>query len=179
MKKYLGSSMTAFAAVLSPIIVVLPFLFGIGALISEVSVPTVLVFLGCVFCSCIWVVYLRQIGGQLYAWGRFQDNGVWVTSLFSKPHKLKYDRCVSCGIGYYTHGLPNSTAGRKVYFVFLSYDAFDEKYRSSINFWKPTRRQIKIKFNEELYQYLISVFPTRQARMLSRDYKRYFQPAAS
>ena len=60
MKKYLGSRMTAYAAVICPLLVIAPLLFAIVALCSEISTATLL--LAVLFCSCsvIYIIYKKK-----------------------------------------------------------------------------------------------------------------------
>ena len=172
-KKYLGSSITAYAAFIAPLFICLPLLFGFVALSSQVNEATICILLGGVLCTAVWGLWLKENAIQLYTWGDFLRDGVRVKTLFSKTYMFQYTRCFGCGIGYYTHGILNSKIGTKVYFIFLSYDKFDENYRSRINLWKPTKTRIKVKFNKDLYDFLIAVLPKTQSQMLSRDYKKY------
>ena len=138
MKKYLGSSMTAFAAVVTPLFVVLSLLFaGIILFTAEISGATV--FLSCMCCGCsvIWFVFIKKEALQLYAWGTFEQTCVRIHSPFTSEIVLDYNKCKDVGIGWYTHGVLNSRIGSKIYFIYLSYEYFDEKYREKINLWKP------------------------------------------
>ncbi len=173
MKKYLGSSFTAFAAIVLPLLLCFPLLFGASALCAEISATTVLLFLGCILCSVVLILYLMMVSIQLYSWGYFKSSEVTIKSFLSKPYSIQYSKCCGCGIGYYTHGILNSHVGTKVHFIYLSYEPFVEKYRSKMNLWKPSNTRIKVKFSKELYDYLISVLPKTQALMLARDYKKY------
>lgn len=174
MKKYLGSPIDAYVAFIIPLIICFPVPFAVSTFSSGIDTVRVLLLLGCVLCVAIWCVYLRKIVIQIYAWGHFDNNSVRVTALFTKPFSIVYAKCFGCGIGYYTHGILNSQIGSKIYYIFLSYDRFDEQYRERINLWIPTRTQIKVKFRRDLYDFLIAVLPKTQARMLERDYKQYF-----
>ena len=86
---------------------------------------------------------------------------------------IEYKKCRGCGIGYYIHGVLNSNAGTKIFYIFFSYDAFNELYRTNINLWKPSKAQVKVEFSKKLYDYLINVLPKKQSAMLSRDYEKY------
>ena len=173
MKKYLGSEITVFAAIIIPIFLCFPPAFGFFAMCSKISVATVFLTLGGVGCSVIWGLYTKKYINQLYSWGIFQKKAVKVITLFSKNSIILYDKCKSCGIGFYTHGVFNSQIGTKVFFIFLSYDVFNEKFRSKINLWKPTETRIKVKFSKRLYEYLLTVLPRKQSLMLQNDYKKY------
>lgn len=172
-KKYLGSPITAYAAIVSPLFICLPLLFGFTALSSQINEATICVFLGCILCTVIWGLWLKGNAIQLYTWGVFQRDGIRVKTLFSQSYLLQYKQCFGCGIGYYTHGILNSPIGTKIYFIFFSYENFDEEYRSRINLWKPTKTRIKVKFSKDLYRFLMAVLPKAQSQMLSRDYKKY------
>ena len=90
-----------------------------------------------------------------------------------KKNTIIYSKCKGCGIGFYTHGVLNSNIGTRRYFIFMSYDVFDETYRSNINLWKPSDTRIKVKYSKELYDYLVSVLPENKAKRLLSDYKKY------
>lgn len=174
MKKYLGSTISAYVAVICPLAVVGPLFFAIAALCSEISGATV--FLSCMCCGCsvIWFVFIKKEALQLYAWGTFEQTCVRIHSPFTSEIILDYDKCKDMGIGCYTHGVLNSRIGSKIYFIYLSYDSFEEKYREKINLWKPNKRRIKVQFNIKLYEYLLSVLPKKQALMLQEDYNIFF-----
>ena len=78
----------------------------------------------------------------------------------------------------YRHAYMNSqksVLGSNVYFIFMSLDCFPEKYRTQINLWKPSQQQIKVQFRPKLYDYLMTVLPKKQAKMLKADYERYIK----
>lgn len=172
MKKYLGSKMTAYAAIVILIFVFGPVLFGVYTLTVEVDGATVLLALG-LACTVVWALYIKEVRNQLYSWGHFYDEGVQVKTLFSKVHTMEYKKCRGCGIGYYIHGVLNSNVGSKIFYIFFSYDVFDESYRAHMNLWKPTQTQIKVEFSKKLYNYLLEVLPSKQSAMLRRDYEKY------
>lgn len=175
MKRYLGSKETAFSAVVTPIFVCFP--IGLSAVLiwTEISAATIVLALGGVLCSLVWGVYLRKIVTQLYSWGDFQNNGVTVKTAFHQSANIAYVKCKSAGIGFYTHGIFNSKRGPKSWFVFLSYNVFDETYRENMNLWKPFHDGIKVRFDEKLYRYLLTVLPEKQSKMLRQDYIKYFK----
>ena len=175
MVRFLGS---AFAAVLSPCFAIIPIIFGVLALLSEVSAATVFICILCLCCSIMWTIFVWKKRNQLYAWGIFSDKAVRVSVLFHKDYLLAYDKCRGCGIGLYRHAFMNSQQsafGNTRYYIFLSIEPFDEKYRYSINQWAPSDTRIKIVFREKTYKYLMSVLPRRQARMLENDHLKYIE----
>lgn len=174
MRKYLGSKITAFAAIVAPLFLCCPLLFGICALCTEISGATVCLLCGGIACAFVWGLYIKNIRNQLYSWGYFSSNSVQITTCFSQSISIEYEKCKGCGIGFYTHGVLNSKVGTNIYFIYLSYDIFDEYFRSNINLWKPSKTQIKVQFSKKLYDYLLVVLPRKQSQMLSRDYIKYF-----
>lgn len=174
MRKYLGSRISAFAAIIAPLFLFGPLLFGISALCAEISVATLCLAAGGMACAVVWGFYIKSIWQQLYSWGHFTSDGVQIMTPFSKGTTIVYEKCKGCGIGFYTHGILNSKVGTKIYFIYLSYDVFDERFRADINLWKPSKTRIKAQFDPQLYNYLRTVLPERQSRMLFRDYERYF-----
>ena len=176
LKKYLGSTITAYAAIMAPLIGIgLPLGLGILGLSAEISGATVFLTIACGVCIVVYGLYIKSISNQLYSWGLFSSNGVKIRTLFSKNNWMMYENCISCGIGFYTHGVLNSKAGSKVYFIFLSSDVFEESYRQKINLWKPSQTRIKVQFDKKLYDYLLTVLPKKQAKMLLGDYQKYFR----
>ena len=176
MRKYLGSTITAYAAFMAPLIgLCLPLILGILALSIEVSGASFLFAVGCMACMIVYGLYIKSISNQLYSWGVFLNDHVKIMTLFSKNKTLMYENCNSCGIGFYTHGILNSKAGFKVYFIFLSYDVFKESFRQNMNLWKPSQMQIKVQFDKKLYDYLLTVLPKKQKKMLSQDYNKFFK----
>ena len=174
MKKYLGSKFTLFAAiVVIPLFICLPTAFGILALTSSVEPATVFIAIGGVSCSGLGGVMIVTCSKQFFSRGEFGKDEIRVKTIFSKPTSLPYKNCVSCGIGWYIHGVLNSNLGTKVYFIFFSYNAFNESFRHCINLWKPSTTQIKTQFDPKLYAYLIEVLPKKQREMLVRDYEKY------
>lgn len=174
MRRYLGSKMTAFAAVICPLFIVAPVCFAAAALCSGISAATVFVAIACAICTGIWFLYMCQNALQLYTWGTFDDAAVRVKGFLIKQAVLDYDKCRSVGIGCYTHGILNSNVGEKVFFIFLSHEMFEEKYRTNINHWKPSLMRIKVGFDSELYEYLLSVLPAKHAGSLRHDWEKYF-----
>lgn len=174
MRKYLGSKITAFAAIIAPLFICFPLLLGVCALCAEISGATVFLMFGGIACALIWGFYIKNVSNQLFSWGHFTSNGVRIMTCFSKSTTMVYEKCKGCGIGFYTHGILNSKAGTKVYFIYLSYDIFNEHFRENINLWKPSRTQIKVQFDEKLCDYLLAVLPQKQSRLLLQDYKKYF-----
>ena len=173
MKKYLGSSIDAFSAIIAPSILFGFLFFVISSLITGIDTPRIILLICYILGVIVWVINLHRARIQLYSWGNFCDNCVQVKTLFTKPFSIIYKNCSGCGIGYYTHGVLISQVGTKVYYIFLSYNKFDEKYRASINLWRPTKTQIKVRFNKKLYDYLIEVLPKTSAQALKYDYMKY------
>ena len=174
MKKYLGSKITAFAAVVAPLFLCCPLLCGVFVLCTEISGATVFLFCGGLACSFVWGLYIKNTKNQLYSWGYFMCDAVRIKTLFSPNISMVYEKCKGCGIGFYTHGVLNSGAGSKVYFIYLSYDILDEYYRTNINLWKPSQTRIKVQFSKKLYDYLCAIMPRKQSQMLIQDYMKYF-----
>ena len=173
MKKYLGSQMTAFAAVVCPLFVIAPLLFAIVALCSEVSPATLFLSALCCGCSIFYAVYIRKEALQLYAWGVFEETAVRVRCFLRNDFALDYEKCLGVGIEHYNHNAIHNI-GSKVFFIYLSYDYYETEYRGKINLWKPNERRIKVQFDKNLYEYLLLVLPKKQAMMLQQDFRILF-----
>ena len=174
MKKYLGSRMTAYAAVICPLLVIAPLLFAIVALCSEISTATLLLAVLCCSCSVIYIIYIQKEALQLYAWGVFEETAVRVRCFLRNDFALDYEKCLGVGIEHYNHNAIHTNIGSKVFFIYLSYDYYETKYRGKINLWKPNERRIKVQFDKKLYEYLLSVLPKKQAMMLQQDFRILF-----
>ena len=175
MKRYLGSAITAFAAIVEPLFCVGCLIFGLTALCSQVNVETIFVAILYFSGAFSMGLYMKIGYKQLYSWGRFGENGVEIQMLFSKKKTmLQYRKCRECGIGFYTHGILNSAVGTKVYFIFLSQDVLDETHRTNMNLWKPGEFGIKVAFDKKLYIYLLSVLPKKLQQKLQKDYNKHF-----
>ena len=176
MRKYLGSIMSVYAAVLSPCFIIFPIVFATAALHEQISVATVFLSAMCILCSFLWGYFVWKKRSILYAWGTFQQDVVYVKVLFNKTFPLFYNKCNSCGIAYYRHSLLNvqkTALGSNFYYIFLSIDLFDEKYRNQINLWAPSNKRIKVKYSKDLYDHLLSWLPSKQANMLKKDYEKF------
>lgn len=171
MKRYLGSSITAYAAIAAPCLSVFCVAFGVFALTSEISFATCFLFVLSFLGGIIWVFYIKKVSPNLYSWGYFGKEKISVSNLFSKSYEIKYVKCKSVGIALYYHGFTNHTEGIPQYFIYFSYDRFDEKYKIAINHWCATDRRVKVGFDKKLYNYLCEILPDKQANMLRRDYQ--------
>ncbi len=173
--------MTVFAAIISPLFIIFPIFFGVIILRSQFNGAAVFLMIMCMSCSVIWGYFLLSKRNVLYSWGVFQPNAVHVKVLFEKTATIPYEKCKSCGIAFYRHALLNdskSLFGSDCFFIFLSMDSFDEKYRNRINMWLPSQNRIKVRFSKKLYNHLINWLPSKQANMLKKDYMKYFANVA-
>lgn len=178
MKKYLGTAMTFLGAIVSLCFVLCPVILGASMLAVEIDLASICVFAMCLSCSVLWACYMWKIKNQLYSWGKFNAEAINVFVPFQKQFTIEYSKCKGCGIGMYRHAFmnsQNSTLGSNIYFIFLSLDPFPEKYRTQINLWKPSQRQIKVQFSAKLYSYLMNVLPKKQELMLKADYEKYIK----
>jgi len=164
--------MTMYAAIVAPILALLPLVLGVLMLTSKVEAITIILFCCMVFCSVVIGIYIVSVSNQLYSWGFFQENGVYVKTLFSKPYLVEYERCSEIGIDYYIHGVFNSEAGSKIFFIYFSNESLPTEYRGHINLWKPSKYRIKVKFDKKLYNYLLTVLPNKRVLKLQFDFKR-------
>ena len=174
MVKYLGSGISLMGALFSIGMIFIPIVFAVSALSAEISFATVFLAALCFIASLIWFLFLFKKRAVLMAWGVFGQNHVEVVVPFQEKYVIEYDKCRACGIGTYRHAFLNSQSsslGTDIWFIFLSYDRFDESYRKRMNQWMPTKTRIKIKFRKDIYEYLRCTLPQRQALMLERDHK--------
>lgn len=132
----------------------------------------------CAAASLVYAKYTYDNSRQLYSWGNFGLNSVTVYALFCKKAVLSYEKCRGCGIGFYRHAFMNnvnSIAGTNVFYIFLSFDPFAERYRAQINRWLPSDTRIKVPFSKPLYDFLTGTLPKEQAAMLEHDYYQYIK----
>ena len=166
---YLGSPILFFSSIIIPVFVFFPVIFGLCAIISAPNIETLVILLGCILTSFIWIVFLKQKTNILYSWGKFTSNGVYIKqglkSKFINFHNFKY-----VGIAYYKHSLLNSNFGTIQYFIVFSLSRVDISYQSNINLWNPPPHSFKIKFNKKLYNYLLKILPQKQKKQLEYDY---------
>ena len=57
--------------------------------------------------------------------------------------------------------------------IFFSLEPFEESYRLRMNEWKASPNTIKISFDRELYQFLLTVLPHGYTWRLEHDYDYY------
>lgn len=177
MRKYLGSKISAYCAIVYPCFIVGPLIFSGIMLSSEISAATVFLFILCTLCSVLCCIYgfSYHLLTQFYSWGKFGESSVQIRNIFGRKYEIKYSDCRSIGIGSYHHGVLNSGLGSTTYYIFLSSDYFEEKYRTRMNLWKPTSERIKVAFDQNLYEHLLNVLPKKQAISLRRDYDIYYR----
>lgn len=174
--RYLGSKFTAYAAFLAPCFSIIPIIIIIFVLKAELSISTIFLSFICISCSFLWTFFCWTRRNQLYSWGLFTDSAVYVSGLFQKRFSISYNCCQGCGIGFYRHAflnLENCPFGSNCYFIFLSKNPFDEKFRNRINLWLPSSACLKVSFDKRLYDFLINKLPKKQSRMLELDYNRF------
>lgn len=169
--------MTAYCAIVLPIVsVILPISLVSILLYVTISTNQPAGWMLCIFFtgSAVWGVFLmRLVGRELYSWGMFDKDGIRIVSLMRGKTTILYKNCKSCGIGYYFHSAAGTAIGSRVCYMFLSYEPFDESYRTRMNMWKPSDTRIKIEFNKKTYNYLMSVLPESHAKIMKRDYEMY------
>lgn len=170
MRRYVGSPLTAYAAIAAPCLSLFCLGFGIFAIISEISPATCFVFILGVSVAVAWVLYIKKISKQLYSWACFGKEKVSIKGLLSKLYEIEYSKCRSVGIGFYVHGYTSPDIGIRQWYIYFSYDLFEEKYKAAINHWHINERRLKVGFDKRLYKYLLKTLPQAQAVMLERDY---------
>ena len=171
MRKYIGSYMTGYAAIVGTVFFTAPIFISFFVLRLEVTAETIAISIFCMVSSVILGICLYRVSDQLFAMARFDENCIVIEPLFKRAYKIEYAKCKCVGIGWYIHRGFHFKWGYKVCYLFLSYDMIDETYRHQMNYWLPSETGVKIEFNEVVYQYLVSVLPQKQANALQRDYR--------
>lgn len=173
MKRYLGSRMDIYAAIVWPIISVgLPLTMIIIVLTTALTAASIGLALLMMICLVLFNLCGKQIWRQVYSWGEFQENGIVVKRLFSKQCRMEYQKCCDIGIGMYVHGIQNTNIGSREYYIYLSYDYVEEKHKTSINLLRQTDTCVKVGFDKTLYEYLLNVLPLKHATALRHDYEK-------
>lgn len=177
MKKYLGGAIGAYAAIVLLLFTIFPAAFGTWLfLTTKTSAASIFLLIATWGVSPLFAIYIKQVASQIYAWGIFKEDCVQIKAWFAEPYALMYEKCNGCGIGYYIHGVLNSqVVGTRMYYIYFSYDPVDKSSATHINLWKPSRTRIKVAYSEKLYDYLLSVLPPNQAKMLKKDHQRMGQ----
>ncbi len=168
MKKYAGSSMTLFAAIILPLFAILPIFAGILIFQSEISVATIFLFVMCLCCTILFTVYLIKVSNQLYTWATFNKSAINIKSWFRKEYTMEYCKCIDVGIGCYGHGF--SSSGIPFYFIYFSYNKLSEESKLSINTQLPSKTFFKISYSKKLYDYLVNTLPSKQSLLLKQSY---------
>jgi len=172
MKRYAGDYMTAYCGFVLFVFTIGPIVLSCLLLAHDVSMREIFFsgMLVCLSCLCgYWMVHRSEM---LYSWYEFREEGVVVKSLFKRSYFVLYSQCNIVGIGYYIHGTLNSNVGSKLYYIYLSNQLIDEKYRHHMNLLIPSKSCLKIGYNKKTYEFLIQHLPKSQAVSLEADAKR-------
>ena len=169
--KYLGGWSDIEYAVVLPCMVVGPVIFACIMLTIGIDGATIFLAIFCVICSIMWGVLTWKYRSTFYAWGSFQNDAVYVKVLFDKVFPIYYEKCKSIGIGLYVEGFTSKEVGFRYYYIFFSYEHFDEKYRANINEMKPSHTFVTVGYSKRLYEYLLTVLPQHHAAALRHDYE--------
>ncbi len=170
--RYCRNLMTAFYAVVFVAFIVFPVLAIPFILLSRVCSATIFLSAGFLLTSILWCFYGRSVNitMQFYTWYVFKGDCVIICTLFHQKTQVQYADYADVGVGYYSHGLLNTTVGSKVWFIYLADHKIDSKYKDRMNMLKPSQGCLKVGFRKKTYQYLLNNLPTRQAKMLERSY---------
>lgn len=114
----------------------------------------------------VFFITFKYGKNNMFIWGKFIDKGIEIYVLFSKKYIIEYDKCNDIGFACYFDGRGNRTRGFKYNYIYLAYDGVSKKYKYSINRIKNSKSFVKIKYSPKMYDYLLSVLPAKQARML-------------
>ena len=174
MKKYFGSSKTAIMAIAAPSLVVFPLIIAVISLCMEINLENVIVAIGCGACVLIAASFMKKVFRELYSWGIFRENEVEIKTGLKTVKTLEYAKCKSIGIGTYVA----TKEGTEREYIFMSYDVFNESYRRKINKWKVTPTSVKFEYTRKMYDYMLSVLPKNQARMLEYEHERMIDSPA-
>ena len=169
---YLGNSFSGYAAIMAIVLVVVPVAFA-AVILAQINFATVFLAVMMMVCSAIWIYSIKKVSRDLYSWGEFRQDKLILKTLFCKKVEIAYDVFCDVGISYYIHGVLNTKLGTKVRFIYLSTSVLNEQQKSNINVMHISKNFIKLRFNKNTYNYLISILPPRQAKMLEKSVKLY------
>ena len=172
MKRYAGDYMTAYVGFILFVFTIGPIVLSFLLLAQGVGLREILFsgMLVCLSCLCgYWMVHRSEM---LYSWYEFREEGVVVKNLFKKSYLVLYSQCSTVGIGYYIHGILNSNVGSKLYYIYLSNQLIDEKYRHHMNLLNPSKNCLKIGYNRKTYEYLLQHLSESQSISLKADAKK-------
>ena len=172
MKRYAGDYMTAYVGFTSILFIIGPVIFMIVVLTAQVSVATICLSGFCICCSVMWGMILVKYGAYVFSWCELSENEVIIKTWFKKPYIIRYDQCSDIGIGFYIHGVMNSSLGSKHYYIYLSYGRIDESLKSRINHLVSSKTCLKIGYNRKTYEYLLQHLPKSKAISLKADAKK-------
>lgn len=173
MKRYIGAN-CVYVCLFIPVILAMLAVVTVLVLSAERIIESFFVIIcSFFFCASLICVLIRE-PLKFYAWGTFGPNSVKVNGLFLSGFVLEYSRCADLGIGYYHHGFSNSAVGIPYCYIYLSYDRVDRRYLRNINRMPLSDQCIKVRFDEQLYQYLLDSLPRRQALILRESYHAVF-----
>ena len=156
-----------------------PPLIAVCSLISDLSTYgkisdiTVAAIVSGTICTAVTTFYSLYMGKNIFSWGDFGQDHIAVKVVFRKSFRIRYSDCYDCGIGYYTHGILNGPIGSSVFYIYFSCDNIPKRILTQINMLHNDEQHIKVPFKKELYEYLLTVLPKRQAEMLKKAYMQY------
>ncbi len=166
-RKFLGGSIGVFNAISVFVVSLFPVFVSILIYKSDKSSNAKLLLIIFSLSSILsFILIFFTTRKQLFVWGRFTDKYIEVFVPFSKKYKIYYDKCNDVGRACYYASAYRAYAGFRYTYIYLSYDAVGEKYKYNINVLKQSETVVKIKYNEKIYDYLLSVLPAKQVKML-------------
>lgn len=166
-RKFLGGSIGVFNAISVFVVSLFPVLVSVLIYKSDKSSNAKLLLIIFSLSSILlFILIFFTTRKQLYVWGRFTDKYIEVFVPFSKKYKIYYNKCNDVGFACYYASAYKPYAGFRYTVIYLSYDIVGKKYKYNINMLKQNKSVVKIKYNEKIYDYLITVLPTKQSRML-------------
>ena len=176
MRKYFASDTTALSALFFLLLFVLLNILALILLLRDGPIfPTALFSVLFVVGISGSVILLWLNRWFFLAWGYFGSDAFRVFVPFQKEVLFMYQDCKDCGIGVYRHRelLFPRRYYKDVYYIFFSLEPFEESYRLRMNEWKASPNTIKISFDRELYQFLLTVLPHGYTWRLEHDYDYY------
>ena len=166
-KKFLGGNIGVFNAISVFVVSLFPVSISVWIFKNDKGTDTIILVIFFSLLSVLWfVLVFFTVRKQIYIWGCFTDKGVEIFIPFAKKYTIDYAKCNDVGLACYYASAYKPYSGFRYTYIYLSYDTVGEKYKHSINMLKQSRTVVKIKYNDKIYDYLISVLPTKQVKML-------------
>lgn len=123
-----------------------------------------------IFSLFVFVCFIG-LANHFVSIGIFEKDKVIVKCIFRKTYSISYDKFKDVGIGYYTHGVLNSSLGSNVSYIYFACGKLKDEQKYNINLLKPSKSFVKLGFSKKNYDDMIEVLPAELSDMLKDSYE--------